>query len=142
MIDSRSHSTYHARFCALENWKVSLIFFLFSALQVVLRWRAVGGSPRGQEQTVIFYVGVVAVIAALGDLVVALKCFRERVVLALTIVSLVFILVKASCPDVVAPVATASERAMLILWMIACAVSLSMLVSAFHAPRRDRAESK
>lgn len=135
MGDCRSDSTYHARFCALENWKVALVFFLFSTLQVVLRWRELGGTPRQHEQTVLFYVAVVGVIVALGDLAVVLKCFRERAVLALTILSLAFILVKGTWPDKIAPVAAASERAMLILWMIACAVSLSILVAAFRAPR-------
>jgi len=131
---SQRSSTYHARFCALRNWKIALTYFLFCALQVVLRWREFGNSPQGQQQSIIFYVAAVAVIAALGDLAMALKCFRERVVLILVIISFTFTLVKAFWRTHIAAVAVTSERALMILWIVASAMSLSMVVSALRRP--------
>ena len=133
---SQQSSTYHSRFCALRHWKVALTFFLFCVLQVILRWRELGKPPQGEQQSVIFYVAVVAIIATLGQLVIALKCFRERVVLILAIVSGTFILVKALWPAQIAAVAVTSERALLTLWIVASAVSLSMLVSALRGRGR------
>lgn len=135
---SHSSSDYHSRFCALRNWKVSLIFFLFSALQVILRWRALGAAPQGQQRSVIFYVAVVAVIAALGDLMMALKCLRERVVLILAMASFTFILVKGLMPGLVIKVAITSGKGMLMLWIVASIVSLSMLRSASRVARLSR----
>ncbi len=129
-------STYHSRFCALRHWKVAMTFFLFCLLQVILRWRELGKPPQGEQQSVIFYVAVVAVIATLGQLVIEVKSFRERVVLVLVMVSFVFILVKGLWPARIEAVALISEEALLLLWVVASTVSLSMVVTALRVRGR------
>jgi hypothetical protein len=134
MTVSQDSSDYHQRYCALRNRKASLIFFAYCLFEVLIRWHSLGRGQEIEPRSVIFYIAVVAVIAALGDLVVALKCFRERLVLAIAIVSFVFVLLKGVLHSLITAVGGTVGRVFLIVWIIAMLVSLSMVVSAYRGP--------
>jgi hypothetical protein len=128
---------YHQRFCALRNTKTSLVFLGYCSFEVILRWHSLGRGQEIEPRSAIFYIALVAVILALGDLVVALRCFRERLVLAVAIISFVFILMKGVLPSWTAAVAVPAARVLLILWTIALSVTLSMVVSLLRRPQGD-----
>jgi hypothetical protein len=137
MAISQETSDYHRRYCALRNRKASLIFFGYCSFEVILRLHTLGRGSQVEPKSVIFYIAVVALIVALGNLVVAFKCLRERLVLTIATVSFVFILMKGIFPSFANSGAVPAGRALLVLWTIALAVTLSMVVSAFRGPRQD-----
>jgi hypothetical protein len=107
----------------------------FSALEVVLRWTAIRRPLAVEREPLLFLTGSIAVIAWLAWLAFSLTCLRERVLIALALVSFTMGALKVGLPGVVAAASPALILASLGLWIVALLVSLSMLRSAMRVRR-------
>lgn len=134
MESLENRSNYHSRLCALRNVKTAVIFLLFCVLQAWMGWREIGESVAPAGQSLIFYIAEIAVIAALVDFIVALKCLRERLVLGLAIFSFLLGLVGSLAPRALSAIPSASVKDLqFLLWLAASLVSVTLVYSAFRA---------
>jgi hypothetical protein len=136
MSASEDSTTYHSRFCAIRNRNVALLFFLFSALEVFLRVKELNHPPSAEQKTVIYYVAVIAVIAALVDLWIVLSCWRERLALGFAITSFAILLFSRLPVVTTALAAYLIRDAQLLLWVGALGVTGSSVFSAFRKTKR------
>jgi hypothetical protein len=121
---------YHFSFCALRNTREALYFVLFSTLMVFLTGRDLG-NPLGTRQSLFMLVfGHLIVLVFLVRLFALLGCFRERLVLALAMAWLVIGLISGLPSKYLPASALLIRGASFLLWVVALAVSVSMLASA------------
>ncbi len=130
MTQGRSNEEVHARYCAVRNVRIALLFVAFCTLQAFLWWRDLDKAfPQYGPYDLVWHVIAIAVIV---KLFAAFACLRERFVLGLGIAVLVRGLVSGFKPSLIDPVAGMVRHAFLALWVVALLLSLSMLVSSPH----------
>ena len=133
-----NNSGYHLRFCALRNVKTAVIFLLFCVLQAWMGWREIGETSVPVEHSMILYVAEIAVLAALVDFIVALKCLRERLVLGLATFSFLLELGGGIAPRTLSVIPRIGVQGLQFsLWLTASLVSVTLVYSAFRGWRSE-----
>lgn len=130
MTDSCGSVTAHSRYCAARNKKTAVVFFGFSALEVAWHWGAIYGpllQPRG---SVFLFLGLIGAVVLMFDLMISLKCFRERLVLALGATSFLVVLIEQLTPGLTEATLVRTGQLILSLWVVATLASTSLLISA------------
>lgn len=69
----------------------------------------------------------------MGDLPLSLRCFRERLVLAIGAMTPTMLLISSAPPRMFAPYAAALDKFYLFLWAVASLASLALVKSALRA---------
>jgi hypothetical protein len=129
----RSDSNHpHLKVCANRRPWTAFAFVAFCAIESVLSWRPLI-TDGTSDHSIVLALGLVLVIAILGQLLRIFRCRRERAVLGLAIASFSIGLVSAAVPNVIRPFTHLLARADLVLWVLAVALSLSMLLSSLSS---------
>lgn len=89
-----------------------------------------------EHEPMAYVVALVAVVIFLIQLLVSMKCTRERVALALAIGSFAFALVRPLLLPLSAAATSSVRFGLLLLWIAALLVSLSLLRSAVASDGR------
>ncbi len=124
--------TYHSRFCPLRNKKAALYFVAVSVALTVLTWRDLGKPFSNGQGLYILLLGHLTALALLGKLFVLLKCLRERLTLALGIVSVVAGLVTGLVAGHASLPTGLIRGGSFLLWVVASGISISMLFSSLR----------
>lgn len=136
-INPNRSIAYHSRFCALRNKREALCFLLVCCTLAFLCWRDLHkGLPEGQGRLTLL-LGHLTGLLLLAQLMLLFRCFRERAVLALAMIWFAVGLVQGLLPAVIEPAVAAVREASFLLWVVAAAISASMLASAVRASPRD-----
>ena len=125
----------HARFCAVRNWKASLVFLLFSTFEGVLCWRELTAPLPAQRASTVTLLGYSFVVLLLVDVMLSLRCFRERIVLSLGILGFLKAILVGVAPGLIALDARTVREFSFLLWATASLISLSMFLSAISKDR-------
>lgn len=127
-MDSLGQQDVHSRWCANRNTRIALALTAFCALEVFLSWRGLGQTIE-KSDTVSLFVGLF-VIGWLVLLFATFKCVRERLVLGLLIIRFAVGFAIRVSPTLSDSAADFWKRANVALWVVALALSLSMLYSS------------
>jgi hypothetical protein len=130
MAHKQTKEEVHAHFCAVRNWRTALLFAACCALLVIVSWKTTGKAPSKHSYFDIPFN--VLTILILGRWPVVFRCFRERFVLGLVLVSQVKWLVSWFVPTL--GVAVLARQMFRVLWVLAFLMSLSMLVQSARNP--------
>lgn len=131
MVINRTQArTYHFRFCAVRNRRESLYFLFACLLLTLFGWRNLDKPYPGDQSLFILLFGHLIALALLAQLMVILKCFRERLVLGLIMSASAISLVRGLLPSIAAPSTRLIRETSFLLWALASLVSLTMFLSA------------
>lgn len=120
----------HDRFCANRSVALAVIFVSFCALVLIAFWRA-SGTPPAEDSGVLSLLFEGCVIFGLGLSFTVFKCVRERVVIALSLLTPLRELLFAAAPKL-ANWRDFAYRLDLSASIIAMVISISMLISALR----------
>jgi hypothetical protein len=131
--------TYHERYCARTNPRASLVLVACLGVIVFTSWNALR-KPLQQDSLVElpFYVFVAAI---LFKSLVDFKCFRERLVAWLALVSLALGVTCGYFPITMAPFVHAIRQLKVALWGVALIVGSSMLFASIQNSKVDSKNS-
>jgi hypothetical protein len=118
---------FHARYCAVRNGRIALLFVAFLAIEVFVSWRALDKPFRRPPLFELpFYIVTVAIgLRWLG----MFRCVLERLVLGLSLINFVAGIVSAYIPAIgMSSFAELIRSSKLSLWVFVLIVSLGMLV--------------
>jgi hypothetical protein len=122
----------HTRFCAAKNWRTALGLLLFSAVEAFICWTELAKPLADHRSSVVVLLGYGCAVFILIQIALPLRCYRERVVLALAIVSFLKAILVGLGPGLVAPGAHFARELSFLLWAAASLTSLSLLYSALR----------
>lgn len=120
----------HSRYCAARNKKTATVFLCISALEVAWHWGAISRALPRPPASMYVFVGLIAALVLMFDLMLSLRCFRERLVLGLGAASFLIALIEQMSPDLAASVLARAGQLILLLWVVAAFTSASLLLSA------------
>ena len=120
----------HSLLCASENTKIALIYVCSCTLCTYLTFSTHRPSDGSNGNGYWLWVGIVFGIFILIQLFMAVKCIRERIVLASVTISLMSRLVASITPRVANSATVLMYVADYLLWSLAVVVSVTMLISA------------
>jgi hypothetical protein len=136
-VDSTIRSAdVHTRWCANRSMPTAIGFVTFCVLGAVLAWRVLGQEGVAHRTTALF--GDLIVITVLAQVFAKFSCVRERLVLGLLILRFGVAFVAKVAPALFGETGYLVRRASFGLWVLALAVSLSMLYSALRFRSRPR----
>jgi hypothetical protein len=132
MTRTQSNEEYHQQYCIVKNARSALVLVLCLALVVFASWRALR-TPM-QEVRVIELPLYVLVAAIFVKCLVIFRCFRERLIVGLAMVSLAIGGASGLFPVRVGPFADLIKYGKFGLWTVALLISLSALVDSARRP--------
>jgi hypothetical protein len=117
----------------VKNARVALVFAAFCVAETLTSWRGLGKIPvRHSLIELPVYLFIVVVYA---KLIAVFRCYRERFIVGIAMASLAIGLVAAYAPSVVGPFAHSVGLGQFVLYSLALAISLSMVLEAVRSPR-------
>src|SRR5579863_1440085 len=128
----QSNEEYHRRYCALTNTRAALVLVLCLAVVVFVGWNGLG-KPL-QQVSVIELPLYIFVEALFVICLVIFRCFRERLIMGLAMVSLVIGGASGFVPVRVGPFADLIKYGEFGLWTFALLISLSALITSARRP--------
>ncbi len=123
---------YHGRFCALRHRTQALYFLLPCLALAVVSWRSLD-RPFATQGLFTLVFGHVTALMFLTYLMLLLKCFRERLVISLAMIQSLVGLLRGLFPGFTALSTSFTGWVCFLLWVLACVVSLSMLLSTLRS---------
>jgi hypothetical protein len=132
-MNENQSGSYHSRFCAVRNKRESIYFLVACLLLTLYGWRNLGKAyPIGQSLFILL-LGHLTALALLTQLMVVLKCFRERLVLGLIMATSAIGLIRGLLPSLTAAATPLVRESCFFLWAASSLVSLTMLLSAYNS---------
>jgi hypothetical protein len=132
---NQDHTSLHNSFCANRSVGTALIFVAFFAILVFAGWREASGKPHPPDTGAFSLFFDVIVLLVIGLLFAEFKCLRERVVIALNMLTPVAALSFDALPSL-ARFRPIVDRIDFAFSAAALVISISMLISAFRSRRR------
>ena len=129
-------ANWHPRYCAARNWRTALGFLAVSVYGVcVPAGRPLEGPLAGRGDSPVFLFLYLLAVVVLVRLLFILRCFRERLVLALGISDVCLGFAALAVPRALAPWNGFVKQVSTLAWILAGLVSVSLLVSSLQHHR-------
>ncbi len=132
---SKADDEVHARFCAVKNARIAAFLVGFFTLEAFLSWRELGKPFVEQSLYELLFHIVLWLFALLPFLFRISRCFPERFILGIVMISTVTGWVFEYAPNVVDPVAGLVRQCDLMLYILALLTSLALLFSFLFTPK-------
>jgi hypothetical protein len=133
MSPKLSDQEFHELYCPVKNTKTALFLVAAFSVAALERWKGLHKSPKHPSYVVLLFLILVG--AMLAKQVVAFKCLRERLVLAVVIVSVAIGEVEGFLPSLFGRFTRIVNSADLLLLLLGLLVSLTMLIQSLRGPK-------
>jgi hypothetical protein len=132
MTRIQSNEEYHRRYCALTNTRAALVLVLCLAVIAFVSW--IGLRKPVQQVSVIELPLYIIVEILLVKCLIIFRCFRERLIVGLAMVSLAIGSSSGFIPARIGPLPELIKYGKFGLWTFALLISLSALVGSVRRP--------